>query len=53
MAVLLAVTKVLIPFKAGQWFKQKQKALFETAKNVLIPFKAGQWFKHTAHQRLA
>ena len=39
-------TTVLIPFKAGQWFKQQQYPIDGWTKElVLIPFKAGQWFK--------
>ena len=36
---------VLIPFKAGQWFKPAVFGLYLGAVLVLIPFKAGQWFK--------
>ena len=38
---------VLIPFKAGQWFKRGDgKKAFDVV-SVLIPFKAGQWFKRS------
>ena len=37
--------KVLIPFKAGQWFKHMCALPTDANKLVLIPFKAGQWFK--------
>ena len=36
---------VLIPFKAGQWFKLGNFHQRGMEQAVLIPFKAGQWFK--------
>ncbi len=37
--------QVLIPFKAGQWFKPTPTTYLQSMDLVLIPFKAGQWFK--------
>ena len=40
---------VLIPFKAGQWFKHRQCSATRSPARVLIPFKAGQWFKQDGY----
>ena len=36
---------VLIPFKAGHWFKPSSLDAKPNLSDVLIPFKAGHWFK--------
>ena len=41
----MAAILVLIPFKAGQWFKLSLHHCNMVVVLVLIPFKAGQWFK--------
>ena len=45
MLAATAKDGVLIPFKAGHWFKHGVNLTLCNKNKVLIPFKAGHWFK--------